>query len=333
MAAMATALSAKWLADRYIRQLAYFDTLTGLPNRQLFRERCSDIVAQAGPNQIGVVLLDLDRFKNINDSLGHIVGDTLIKQASRRLIGLLRDNDTPARLERSVLDAAGLTMDRRKTRDGIFLDGARRLVAPSRLFLAAGELVRLPGLAQAPQDALDLGRSEAVLLERVARLLDGASLPEALLLGLLELAELSGRLSDAEDWLVTLKNTSRKRKRLQVFAAVEPQLGDPRVDLVTTRFMDLFLRMREADPDEYIGLTLDVRYDDGFVAYLNGTKIAERNAPASPAFDSTATAGVASLDACPWSLDDGLGLLFGPAGGGRHAVVVRFHVHRAPPAA
>lgn len=85
-------------AQQEIRQLAYFDTLTGLPNRQLFRERCSDLVAQAGTSQVGVMILDLDRFKGINDTFGHEVGDWLLKAVSERLAGYLRKGEILARI-------------------------------------------------------------------------------------------------------------------------------------------------------------------------------------------------------------------------------------------
>jgi diguanylate cyclase (GGDEF)-like protein/PAS domain S-box-containing protein len=82
-----------------LEHLAYHDPLTDLPNRLLFEDRLEHAIKQARRqcSHLAVFFLDLDRFKNINDSLGHIVGDTLLKQASRRLVGMLRDNDTPAR--------------------------------------------------------------------------------------------------------------------------------------------------------------------------------------------------------------------------------------------
>ena len=87
-------------AQAQITSLAYQDTLTGLPNRLLFADRLTLAVAQAHrrARRLGVLFLDVDRFKVINDSLGHSVGDRLLKALARRVAGTVRDEDTVARL-------------------------------------------------------------------------------------------------------------------------------------------------------------------------------------------------------------------------------------------
>jgi diguanylate cyclase (GGDEF)-like protein len=87
-------------AEEQVRSLAYRDPLTTLPNRLLFQDRLAVAVAQAHRHRrpLAVVFLDLDRFKVINDSLGHSVGDRLIREVSTRLRTCLREGDTVARL-------------------------------------------------------------------------------------------------------------------------------------------------------------------------------------------------------------------------------------------
>jgi diguanylate cyclase (GGDEF)-like protein/PAS domain S-box-containing protein len=83
-----------------LNYMAFHDSLTGLPNRALFYDRINHGLARAkrSGNKLALMLLDLDRFKNINDSLGHDAGDLLLKAVSKRLQDNVRDMDTVARL-------------------------------------------------------------------------------------------------------------------------------------------------------------------------------------------------------------------------------------------
>jgi diguanylate cyclase (GGDEF)-like protein/PAS domain S-box-containing protein len=80
--------------------LAHHDPLTALPNRLLFHDRLQHAMVRAARDgeQLAVMFIDLDRFKNVNDTLGHHVGDELLKQVAKALSGCLRDGDTLARL-------------------------------------------------------------------------------------------------------------------------------------------------------------------------------------------------------------------------------------------
>ena len=88
------------LAEEKVLQLAHFDALTGLPNRSLLADRCQQALgaAQRHGQCVALLFLDLDHFKNINDALGHRVGDALLCAVAQRLSGLLREQDTIARL-------------------------------------------------------------------------------------------------------------------------------------------------------------------------------------------------------------------------------------------
>jgi diguanylate cyclase (GGDEF)-like protein len=87
-------------AERHVRRLAYHDALTGLPNRALFMERLGEMLARrrADDDLLAVLFLDLDRFKIVNDTLGHEVGDLLLKAASERILRCVRAGDLVARL-------------------------------------------------------------------------------------------------------------------------------------------------------------------------------------------------------------------------------------------
>jgi len=93
-------ITARIRAESEIQQLINYDTLTGLPNRSLLHDRLKLAIAQAARENLllGVLILDLDRFKDINDSLGHHVGDKLLKTVSKRLAACVRETDTLARL-------------------------------------------------------------------------------------------------------------------------------------------------------------------------------------------------------------------------------------------
>jgi diguanylate cyclase (GGDEF)-like protein len=86
-------------SEAQAHHLAFHDPLTGLPNRALFRDRLEHALSRARRGEpLSVMLLDLDRFKRVNDTLGHMAGDELIREFGARMAALVRDCDTVARL-------------------------------------------------------------------------------------------------------------------------------------------------------------------------------------------------------------------------------------------
>jgi diguanylate cyclase (GGDEF)-like protein/PAS domain S-box-containing protein len=87
-------------AEEQIRNLAFYDPLTGLPNRRLLMDRLQQgqAISARSRHQGALLFIDLDQFKTLNDTMGHDVGDLLLQQVSERLTGCVRDGDTVARL-------------------------------------------------------------------------------------------------------------------------------------------------------------------------------------------------------------------------------------------
>ncbi|MRR51630.1 MAG: EAL domain-containing protein [Rhodocyclaceae bacterium] len=112
-------ISARKAAEQEIEFLAYHDVLTSLPNRMLVKDRLDQAAAYADRSgaKVALLYLDLDNFKTINDSLGHPVGDALLKAVAQRLLSCVRDTDTVSRqggdefliVLSGVVDADGIT--------------------------------------------------------------------------------------------------------------------------------------------------------------------------------------------------------------------------------
>jgi diguanylate cyclase (GGDEF)-like protein/PAS domain S-box-containing protein len=92
-------ITARRHADATLHYQAFHDPLTGLPNRMLFNDRLQLAIANAHRNNqpLAVIFLDLDRFKNINDTLGHAIGDLLLQTVAQRVAACLRESDTISR--------------------------------------------------------------------------------------------------------------------------------------------------------------------------------------------------------------------------------------------
>jgi diguanylate cyclase (GGDEF)-like protein len=98
--ALAITASDRREAEDKLREMANYDRLTGLPNRSLFMDRMAQGLAKArrARQRVALLFIDVDRFKSINDSLGHHSGDTVLRSIAKRLLGCVRASDTVARL-------------------------------------------------------------------------------------------------------------------------------------------------------------------------------------------------------------------------------------------
>ena len=97
---VATDITQKKEAERQVEKLAYYDSVTQLPNRALLHDRLGQALPMAvrSERKVALLFMDLDNFKNINDSLGHEIGDQLLRAIARRILRCVREEDTVARI-------------------------------------------------------------------------------------------------------------------------------------------------------------------------------------------------------------------------------------------
>lgn len=144
---------------RHIEHLAYHDALTGLDNRYSLRSRLDQALATARRegNQLAVVLIDMDRFKNINDTLGHHVGDQLLIEVGHRLQACVRESDIVARLggDEFVVVLTGLAEESHALNAGTKL-----LEALAKPYQLDGQMLHSTpsiGISLFPRDGQDAG--------------------------------------------------------------------------------------------------------------------------------------------------------------------------------
>jgi diguanylate cyclase (GGDEF)-like protein len=141
-----------------LSELALYDSLTGLPNRMLLDDRMGQAASSAERNgrSFALLFIDLDRFKPVNDSYGHAVGDALLKAAAQRLVGCVRAMDTVARIggDEFVVVLSGIG----DPKDAAMVSG-KILDELSRPFFIVGHEVDISGsigISVYPQDAKDV---------------------------------------------------------------------------------------------------------------------------------------------------------------------------------
>ncbi|CAN1604684.1 diguanylate cyclase [Pseudomonas mediterranea] len=157
-------ISERKASEQRIHRLAYYDALTHLPNRTLFQDRLHTALqsAERQKNWVVLMFLDLDRFKPINDSLGHAAGDRMLKDMATRLLGCVTDDDTVARMGG---DEFTLLLEPRSSREmalnraitvaeQILASLVRPFVLEGREFFVTASI----GIALSPQDGNELSQ-------------------------------------------------------------------------------------------------------------------------------------------------------------------------------
>jgi diguanylate cyclase (GGDEF)-like protein/PAS domain S-box-containing protein len=157
-------ISERKASEQRIHRLAYYDALTHLPNRTLFQDRLHSALQHAQHQQVWVVLmfLDLDRFKPINDSLGHAAGDRMLQEMATRLLACVAEDDTVARMggdEFTLLLQPGATRELALNRaihvaDQILTSLVTPFVLEGREFFVTASI----GIALSPQDGNELSQ-------------------------------------------------------------------------------------------------------------------------------------------------------------------------------
>lgn len=150
-------ISERRRAEQQVETLSFYDNLTGLPNLELLRDRTSKALSTLSRNaqQVALLYMDIDGFKDVNDSLGHACGDTLIRELGSRLQGLLRSSDT---LCRATGDEFVILMPDVENAESVGLLAERILHGLQRPFLLHGhpQTISLSlGAAVAPHDGQD----------------------------------------------------------------------------------------------------------------------------------------------------------------------------------
>lgn len=144
-------------AEERVMHLANHDALTGLPNRRLLIDRLGQALALAHRenHQVAVLFMDLDRFKTINDSLGHMTGDALLQNVARRLSETLREGDTVSRLGGDEFVVVLPSLDQPKAAEKVALKLVDALAPPIDL---GGQELRVSasiGISLFPEDGCD----------------------------------------------------------------------------------------------------------------------------------------------------------------------------------
>lgn len=241
-------------AEERLHQLANFDTLTGLPNRHLFMDRLAQTIALRARDgrPMALLYLDLDRFKLINDTLGHAAGDELLRLGAERLRASVREVDTVARLGGDeftvILSQLGATGDARRVIEKLLT----AFSAPFPVFERSLYVSLSIGAALYPQD----GQDASTLLKHADVAMYDAKSAGRNRYAFYQ-AEMNASAADTLGLEMDLREALARRA---LFLEYQPQ-----VDLVTGRLAGVEALLRwehpwrgRVPPDRFIGLLEDM---------------------------------------------------------------------------
>ena len=182
--AMFSDISARKAAEERMHKLAHYDPLTGLPNRTLFADRLQQAISAAKREKIRMALMfiDLDKFKPVNDTHGHHIGDLVLKEVAKRILECLRESDSAARLGgdefvvllpiiEEVADAVAVAEKIRYALNQVFMLAGHRLNISSSIGVAVypehgtDEKILLKNADTAMYYAKEAGRNRVMLYE------------------------------------------------------------------------------------------------------------------------------------------------------------------------
>ncbi len=145
-------------SEKLIWQQANFDTLTGLPNRRMFHDRLDQEIKKSHRSGLpmALMMLDLDHFKEVNDTLGHAQGDVLLVEAARRITECVRESDTVARLGGDEFTVILSEIEDVNSVERIAQNIIERLAAPFQLLQEMVFVSASVGITLYPNDSLDI---------------------------------------------------------------------------------------------------------------------------------------------------------------------------------
>jgi len=146
------------LAEERIRHMAHHDALTDLPNRLLLYDRIGQLVARARRDRrmVAVLFIDLDRFKNVNDSLGHQIGDRLLQSVAERLTACTRESDTVARIGGDEFVVVVPDLNEQQDAGNVAQKVLEALSRPFRIFGHEVHITPSVGICAYPRDGEDV---------------------------------------------------------------------------------------------------------------------------------------------------------------------------------